>query len=223
LGWLKSSACLTDVSFAGKDGHGINKSTTIIKDSKNFRVEYPIVIVEKTEKGGTGPVVVQGAIIANGARQASWMTGKGVYENLPLSAAKYSSQISPSKWTLEFPRIIFSAIRGGHPFGDLVRAVTSPGSGFSAKVQDRKFDFKGRVIHQKLLTLEKSNPKKGPAFQVKVTIDATQLLPVAILTTGTPQGRAPMEITWHASWGRLKPKAFNSQSFAIPDRDKVKH
>ena len=217
LSYLKNSGCIAIVSYTGKDGHGSSQCTSVVKDTTTFHVEFPEVLVKQVNGGGVGPVITKAWANANGSRLAIYSGSEAKIDNKPLSAAKYRSKVSPAEWTLAFPKVIFSALRSGHPFGDLVAAASKPGSGLSVNVEEKKFSYKGQIIHQRRLTIKKLDPSHGQPLMIQATIDASRWLPVTIQTTGTPLGRPAMNVLWRAQWASVNPKKFTPSMFAVPN------
>jgi len=215
LSYLKNSGCFAMVRFSGKDGKGSSQCQSIIKDASTFHVEFPMVYVEKIATGGTGPVVRKAWANANGTRLAVFSGGESKMESKPLGVAKLSPAVTPDQWTLLFPKIMFSALRSGHPFGDLVAAVSKPGSGFSVKVEEKSFYYEKQILHQRRLTIRKTDTHSKPFF-ISATIDVSRGLPVTIETTGNPPGRPAMTVLWRGQWGQVNPKKLTSNLFVVP-------
>lgn len=216
LSYLKNAGSYVMVGFSGKDGHGTSQCQSVIKDSTTFHIEFPIVSVAKIASGGTGPIVTKAWANANGTRLAVFSGGDSKLDNKPLATAKLSQSLTPEKWTLEFPKVIYSALRSGHPFGDLLAEVSKPGSGYSVKIQEKSFHFQGQVLHQRRLTIKKLDSAHSKPFLIEVTVDVSRGLPVTIQTTGNPYGRPPMNVLWRAQWGQVNPKKLTANLFVVP-------
>ena len=219
ISYLRNTKCIARMDVKGADGsHGFSNLQTEVKDKNTFSVEYSTFTVEKGPHGGNDLVPRQSKVIADGKRMAVWLDGTGFVEDLPLAEAKYSYDVSPGQWPLQFPKLIFAAIRGGHPFETLVKNTSDSKRPYSVVLQERKFTLRGVLYNQKRLSVLQKG-QKAPIFAA--TIDGTHGLPVTILARGGVIGHPSMMLSWLAKWGTVN--SFQPEVFAVPNITKTSH
>jgi len=215
FGWLKNTGAYVMLALKDKGGSGQSKCKIQIRDSKTFRVEYPFITVIKIEKKGYEPLLTRMTLIGDGQRLAYWREGKGFTDVSPLASAKISSSTPLALWPSAFPPLIFSALRGGTPFGNLISSVRAAGPAFTMKMEERRFDYRGQIMHEKQITIKKKDPKASP-FLIQIIIDASHDLPVYIQTLSGPNEKNTRSISWTAAWAASKSGIFDPGAFVIP-------
>jgi len=219
VSYLRNTMCLARMDVKGADGsHGFSNLQTAIKDRDTFSVEYSTFTLEKGPHGGIDVVPRHSKVVANGKRMAVWLEGTGFIEDQPMADAKYSYDVSPSQWPLQFPKLIFAAIHGGHPFESLVRNASDSKRPYTAVLEERKFTFRGVLFKQKRLSILQKG-QETPIFAA--TIDATHGLPVTIFSHGILNGHPSMMLSWLAHWGTVN--SIKPDVFTVPNITKISH
>ncbi len=215
LSWLKGSGVYVTVYYKDKDGHGQSSCKVQIKDSKMFRIEYPMMTFEKIGTKGLETAVSKRTLVSDGKTSSLFVIGKGFTNVQPLSSFKMDSTSPLDKWPTVFPKLMFSPIRGGHPLGSLISSVRAAKTPMRIFVEERRYAYKGQIIHQKRMTIVKRDPNASP-ISIQVTIDASHNLPVTIQTAVGPSKSTVKLVTWEAVWAAVKPGGFDKQAFVIP-------
>ena len=213
IGWLKNEQAGVSYNYIDKDGHGRSLCAILIKDSNTFRIEIPVLVTEDVKGKGSETSITKVTQIADGKRFVLFSSKKGFSSSEPLATAKVPSSTTITKWPIDFPSLIFSAVHGGKPLESLIAAARS--AGLTMKIGERRYDYKGYIVHQKQLTVEKKS-SAGGVLAIQILIDASQNLPVKIDGTVGPSLKAARAVKWSAAWGRPRSGKLNPAAFIVP-------
>ena len=184
-----------------------------------FMVEYPRMTIVKVKGKKDEPGVDQVKVIADGSRIAYSYIGHAFDNGELLAKAKVPSTTTLSKWPNEFPNLVFSAIRSERPFEKMVDSVRKAGSGYYIGLEERRFDYKGVIVHQKRLNVLKKEGTPGGPFQIQIMCDASKCFPLTILGVSGTTVKTERVVFWSATWGMPK-NGFNPSDFVIPHASK---
>jgi hypothetical protein len=209
MGWLKGAMAKVSVEVEEPSGHGSSLCKVVIKDGSKFNIEYPALSNIKYHE------VSKESAIADGTKLGWFAVGKGIFKEGSLASSKYPDNVPLAEWPYKFPKLLFSSVHGGHPFQALVQSATRPGSGMKVTLQERSFDYKGKIVRQKLLLIRKQHDA-GTPLTIEVIFDYDHLLPVSIATALGISGKKPMQVQWNAGWGFPPADVMDKENYEIP-------
>lgn len=214
MGWLKGWGLFDTFSF--KDQYIVGKSScrTEIVSPTRFHIEYATAGVQPANSGHVGTVLAKVIVFADGKQMAFQSSLFGLRDRQPVATAKLPDSCDLSIWPKEFPKLLKSAFKGGKPFSRLVAAAQASGN-LRIKVDERQFDFKGQILHQRRLTILKKTKSATP-LGIEVVIDASQYLPVTIGAQSGSSKADRIESTWTGTWGQPKGGRFDPRDFEVP-------
>lgn len=188
--------------YKGEKGHGTSNSTVSLVDKKKYRVEYP-------DFTGTRPV--QYAIVKNGEKSTVMKAGgPGDVDMTHALPSKFEGPLL--QWFDAFPIQVFSTTWGGTPLTDFLAVAKKAGA--SIKVDERQFDFKGHIFHQKRVTIRGQNDR-GHTLDQTIVVDDEHVLPVTIDTAQDLGKAGESLIHWTSGWDLQKDQKFDPKLFEI--------
>lgn len=216
INWLKNEAAVVQMSYVDESGnHGMSHRTVQIKSSRVFRLEFPSMDFAPTGKHSNATVISAITAIADGTNLAYLNIDRGSKKIEPIATAKLAYSVPLGEWPTQFPRLVLSAVDGGKPFEALVAGARSSAAKVSMAVEERRFDFKGEMLHQERLTIQSKNPKSAPIL-FQAVFDASRYLPNTIVGITGPIAKPVRAVFWSAAWGRVTPDKFKKDAFIIP-------
>jgi len=195
-------------------GHGFADTLVEIGDDKNFKIQYPVMRPDHRHRGPQDTILTTAYLIADGTKVVTWTPSGGAVHPMLLSKARYATRTSIDDWINQFPLLIFSGVLGGHPFAALVDEARMPGSGLTASIEERKFDYRGHIVHQRHIVIKGTRPS-GSTVYMEIVFDASLGLPVTIRTAGHGVGGIQTFGTWEAQWAQVK-NGFPASTFKVP-------
>jgi hypothetical protein len=215
LGWGKGWAAMTLVNYKDKDIVGRSSCKTEIESPTRFHIEYPISYAEKSPTSGLHSAFSKVNVIADGSKMAYLSTAAGLSEPQSVGTAKLPSSCPLAQWPRTYPALVFSPIRGGKPFSNLVTAARNGGSNIKITVEERRFDYKGQILHQKRLTVQTKNSAAAPLL-IQIVIDASLELPVTITAMGGTPKKDQVQSSWSSTWVKPRSGKFPAADFVVP-------
>ena len=204
---LKNVTAHVTLYYKGEKGMGSNVCLVSVVNQDKYRVEYPVL-------SGFRPVKY--ALVKNGSQTAVMKAG-GPGQNDPATGLPKKFDGALSSWIDTFPSLMFTSLWGGHPIGDLVTTVRKLGSAATLKVEERQFEYKGHVFHQKRIVI-KSQGGEGPTTDITLVVDTEHTLPVtvdAVRNLSLPKETA---IHWTSGWDLHSDQTFDPKLFQIGEK-----
>jgi len=218
LSWTKGEGVASLVEFQDKNVRGTTKCVTEIEGPTRFRLEYPVSAPDPSPKPNKGTLFSKMIQVADGSRMAYQSAEFGLKTPQPLSSASLMDGCALDQWPKHFPQLMYSPIRGGKPFTKLVASARALGNSVKITVLERKFDFKGMILHQARMTIVRKN--SGAPLGIDLIIDLSQFRPLSIAAQGGPSKSDMVTSSWTGTWGRPKSGKFSPSDFIIPKATK---
>jgi hypothetical protein len=215
LSWASGWGSLTSTNF--KDGflNGRSRCKSEIESPTKFHIEYPTATTETVSGNGTRKGYTRVTALADGRRLGFVSVAYGFRDVQPVASAKLADSCPIGEWVREYPKFILSPVRGGKPFEKLVALARKVGAGLKVSVDERSFEYRGQILHQRRLTVERKKGY-GTPLHIQIVIDASLYFPVTIEAKSGSTKKDQVLTSWSGSWGRSKSGKFPPDDFVLP-------
>jgi hypothetical protein len=198
------------LEFMGGKGQSLAKMA--IKTGREYRAEYLKLI-----PSATNPTIGKETVIVNNGLTATMRSDTSWSPKMPSSSYTGAASTNPADFATQFPREIFAAVGGGHPFTDLIKGATA--AGLTVNSEERYVSGQGHTMLQRRILINRSpaEAKKKGALDIEIVADGSHMLPVTIRSNIEAPQKQPTRIMWTALWRKLAPgQGFASNEFTIP-------
>lgn len=185
---------LAETTVETPEGRGQIRTTVVVRDNRNYRIEFPIVAL-----------VPDAGVMAADGRTRSLRIGTNTAPPLPIDGktgeADWTAAQIADNWNRDFGRLIFRGLTEGRDaLGPLIAEWSLPGSGYQVTAEERSRNFRGRTVtNYRIRAARPARAGKG-ASEVEIVIDGERGLPVTIRSVWTDEQGRQWRAQWSAGW-----------------------